>query len=166
MVEVDLQTYLQKTISDSRSFTGTPSELAQKLEDRAKDIKPNETMDNIEKVTCESYVQTLSIAAAKSLNALAEKDVYSDQLLRDLSVEEQLLADIKNLDTDNEFYYTVPIETHLALEFTGTRPAEKSLMNPAMNYDINNINNSFVISKIDIDYLTDGITLARASRLS
>ena len=40
------------------------------------------------------------------------------------------------------------------------------MMNPATNYDINNVNNSFVISKIDIDYLDEGISLARASRLN
>ena len=39
-------------------------------------------------------------------------------------------------------------------------------MNPATNYDVNNINNNFVISKLDIDYLDKGIQIARSSRLN
>jgi hypothetical protein len=38
-------------------------------------------------------------------------------------------------------------------------------MNPIFNYDINNVNNSFVISKLDIDYLDTGIQVARSSRI-
>ena len=41
-----------------------------------------------------------------------------------------------------------------------------TLMNPLINYDINNVNNSFVISKLDIDYLDSGIQIARSSRLN
>jgi hypothetical protein len=40
------------------------------------------------------------------------------------------------------------------------------LDHPINWYDINNINNKFVVSEIDADYLKTGITIAKASRSS
>jgi hypothetical protein len=80
--------------------------------------------------------------------------------------EQQLLRDILEVDVDNEFYYNVPIEAHFAIEFNENSKKQNTLMNPAFNYDINNINNNFVISKIDINYLDSGIQIARASKVT
>lgn len=81
-----------------------------------------------------------------------------------LRLEEQLLADIRAVDTNREFYYNVPIDDSLAIEFNESSREFNTLLNPRVNYDINNVNNSFVISKLDIDYLTQGIQIARSSR--
>ena len=79
-------------------------------------------------------------------------------------LEDRLLADIKRLDANREFYYNVLIEDSLAIELNEVSSEFNTLMNPMVNYDINNVNNSFVISKLDIDYLTRGIQIARSSR--
>jgi hypothetical protein len=67
---------------------------------------------------------------------------------------------------NNDFYYTAPLESSLAIEFNESNSALNTLMNPLTNFDVNNVNNSFVISKLDIDYLTSGIQIARSSRLN
>ena len=89
------------------------------------------------------------------------KDVYSLH-----KTEEQLLADIRKLDRERAFYYSAPINTGLAIELNNSTESLNTLMNPATNYDINNINNCFVISKLDMDYLDNGIQIARSSRLN
>ena len=91
----------------------------------------------------------------------AFKEAYDTYLL-----ETQLLADIQAIDVNREFYYNVPIEANVAIDFTESEAKLNSLMNPFINYDINNINNNFVISKLDINYLTKGIQIARSSRLN
>jgi hypothetical protein len=81
-----------------------------------------------------------------------------------LLLEEQLLAEIRKNDKNREFYYNVPIEDSLAIDFNEADDNFNTLMSPAIYYDVNNINNSFVISKLDINYLSSGIQIARSSR--
>jgi len=104
-----------------------------------------------------------------SLDKLEEDAGKSKELLeleKVLTQEKQLLAEIKDLDKNNDFYYNVPIESSLAIEFTEGDKKLNTLLNPRTNYDVNNVNNNFVISKLDIDYLTDGIQVARSSKLN
>ena len=82
------------------------------------------------------------------------------------AAEEKLLADIRAIDKDHDFYYTAPVDLSLAIEFNESNDSLNTLMNPAINYDINNINNNFVISKLDINYLDSGLQIARSSRLN
>lgn len=83
-----------------------------------------------------------------------------------LKLETQLLNEIRQLDINREFYYNVPIEANVAINFNESEDKLNTLMNPAMYYDINNVNNNFVISKIDINYLNSGLQIARSSKLS
>ena len=83
-----------------------------------------------------------------------------------LTLESLLLEDIRNIDTGRDFYYNVPIEQNVALDFIESDKKLNTLMNPAVNYDINNVKNTFVMSKLDINFLTDGIQIARSSRIS
>jgi hypothetical protein len=83
-----------------------------------------------------------------------------------LKLESLLLEDIRRIDTGRDFYYNVPIEQNVALDFIESDKKLNTLMNPAVNYDINNVNNTFVMSKLDINFLTDGIQIARSSRIS
>ena len=83
-----------------------------------------------------------------------------------LTLESLLLEDIRKIDTGRDFYYNVPIEQNVALDFIESDKKLNTLMNPAVNYDINNVNNTFVMSKLDINFLTDGIQIARSSRIS
>ena len=104
-----------------------------------------------------------SLEAVKNKTLKVTEDSIDN--LAVLALEQQLLSDILAIDKDRDFYYSAPIENRLAIEFT-TDNAKNSLMNPAVNYDINNVNNSFVVSKLDIDYLDKGLQLARSSRLN
>jgi hypothetical protein len=88
------------------------------------------------------------------------KDTYVTLL-----TEEQLLEDIRAIDKNRLFYYNVPIEANVAIDFNEGDAKLNTLMNPAINYDINNVNNNFVISKLDINYLDSGIQIARSSRI-
>lgn len=122
-----------------------------------------------------SLVKDSTISIANALRGLivqedgAHVDIISSQF-KDLFVlsetEKQLLSDIRSIDKSHDFYYTAPVELHLAIEFNESDSSLNTLMNPLFNYDTNNINNNFVISKLDIDYLTDGIQIARSSRLN
>lgn len=78
----------------------------------------------------------------------------------------EILECIEELDKNHEFYYNVPVENSVAIEFDNNI---KSFSNPHTLYDVNNINNNFVISKLDIEYLGDennpgGIRIAKSSR--
>jgi hypothetical protein len=77
------------------------------------------------------------------------------------SLSRDVLSQIARLDKNHEFYYNVPIENSLAIEFDDNINAFSS---PYTLYDINNVNNSFVISKLDVAYLDDGIRIAKSSR--
>lgn len=74
---------------------------------------------------------------------------------------DELLNAINTLDTNHEFYYNVPVENSLAMEFDNNI---STLSNPQTLYDINNINNGFVISKLDVAYLDSGLKIAKSSR--
>ena len=69
-------------------------------------------------------------------------------------------------NTNNIFYYNVPVESNVAIDFNEGDATSNTLLNPAVNYDINNVNNNFVISKIDINYLTNGLQIARSSKIT
>lgn len=93
-------------------------------------------------------------------------EVTLDENALNFELEKQLLADIRAIDVDRDFYYNVPIDSNFMIDFKEKSSKLNTLMNPLTNYDINNMNNSFVISKLDIDYLTSGIQIARSSRLN
>lgn len=88
------------------------------------------------------------------------KEAYTTAVLEDCLIE-----DIRALDPNRAFYWNVPVEANVAIDFNEGDVTLNTLMNPVANYDINNINNNFVISKIDINYLTNGLQIARSSRL-
>jgi hypothetical protein len=96
-------------------------------------------------------------------NALTETTDDEKKAKADLA--KQLAKDILNnlakLDKNHDFYYNVPIENSLAIEFDRNID---SFSNPYTLYDINNINNDFVISKLDVKYLKDGLKIAKSSK--
>ena len=73
----------------------------------------------------------------------------------------EILEAIAKLDKKHEFYYNAPIENSLAIEFNENI---KSFASPYTLYDINNINNNFVVSKLDIKYLDTGLQIAKSSK--
>lgn len=88
---------------------------------------------------------------------------YAESLDEDTKVEmaNNVLSEIKKLDKNHEFYYNVPVENSLAIEFDDNI---SSFSNPYTLYDINNVNNSFVVSKLDVDYLDTGLRIAKSSK--
>ena len=81
--------------------------------------------------------------------------------INEVALAEALLKNIAVLDKNYDFYYNVPIENSLAMEFDNNI---SSFSNPYTLYDINNINNNFVISKLDVNYLDTGLKIAKSSR--
>lgn len=79
----------------------------------------------------------------------------------------QLLADINTVDLNHIFYYNTPLESSLALNINSnlTNSDKETLATPRIWYDYNNANNKFVISEIDADFLSKGITIDRSSKL-
>lgn len=79
------------------------------------------------------------------------------------NVEQQILRDIKFDDESDEFYYNMPIASHLDIDMN---PADEldTLENPLNWFNYNNINNKFVIAEIDTEHLTDDIVIAKSSR--
>jgi hypothetical protein len=73
------------------------------------------------------------------------------------------MKDIANTHVADDFYYNVPINSDNAIELNQLI-ADDTLASPLTWYDANNVNNKFVISEIDADYLSTGITLSRASK--
>jgi hypothetical protein len=98
-------------------------------------------------------------------NSTPEISEEFSETYRRIILEEQLLEEIRCIDKNRLFYYNVPIEANFAIDFNESDSKYNTLMNPAINYDINNINNNLVISKLDIDYLNKGLQIARSSRI-
>lgn len=70
----------------------------------------------------------------------------------------QLLTDIENAVGDKSFYYDVPMNNATAIDTY----VVDDMQDPRIWYDVNNINNNFVISEIDSDFLEsgNGVTIA------
>ena len=77
---------------------------------------------------------------------------------------DQLLKDIRTSGIAKEFYYNIPIQHANEIDLNPAI-AEDKLSSPLSWYDPNNVNRKFVISEIDADYLSTGITLTKASRV-
>lgn len=77
-----------------------------------------------------------------------------------------IIPKIIEADPDHEFYYNNPVDNSLAIDInTKAKPTPETLRTPYIWYNYNNVNNKFVISEIDGDYLSDGIVIARTSKL-
>jgi hypothetical protein len=77
---------------------------------------------------------------------------------------DQLLEDIRDKNIAQDFYYNIPIQRHSEIDLNNYIEEEK-LSSPISWYDKNNVNRKFVISEIDADYLSTGITLTKTSRV-
>jgi hypothetical protein len=85
------------------------------------------------------------------------------QKINAATVYEQILMDIGAIDTENEFYYNMPISQNLDIDMN-PNDEEDTLANPFNWFNYNNINNKFVIAEIDTERLTDDIVIAKSSR--
>ena len=112
---------------------------------------------------------TLILGNLDIINRINPKIAYKAIELKDgesgekISDEEQLLKDIKMLDSDYLFYYNCPVPNALSIDMN-KEDEKDTLEHPLSLYDINNINNKFVISELDADYFSTGITIAKTSR--
>ena len=120
------------------------------LSDTLQDYK-----DNLSKITGTDKIDVNDVELSKTI-----------ELINTLSLEKQLLDTLRSLDEKNTFYYNLNVEDSLAIEFNENHKEDNTLMNPRFFYDVNNVNNSFVVSKIDIKYLDSGLQIARSSRLN
>lgn len=76
----------------------------------------------------------------------------------------QVLKDINVLDKDHKFYYNALLDNSNIIDLNENNDTE-TLSNPYTWYNYNNVNNKFVITEIDSDYLSTGITIAKSSKL-
>lgn len=102
-----------------------------------------------------TYGINLSLLDFKAITETTEEDL-----------SKVILQEIAKLDKKHDFYYNAPIENSLAIEFDNSI---KSFSNPYTLYDVNNVNNNFVVSKLDIAYLGDentpgGLRIAKSSK--
>jgi hypothetical protein len=74
-----------------------------------------------------------------------------------------ILAEIKKLDPDYNFYYNNKASLDYIIDLNELDDTD-TLEYVSTWYDYNNINNKFVISEIDTDYLTENVVIAKASR--
>lgn len=74
-----------------------------------------------------------------------------------------IISDIENMAGADQFYYTTPVENNIALEF-GAGTNNVTMRDAEVFWDTNNINNHFVIPVIDLDYIDEGITIAKSSK--
>jgi hypothetical protein len=163
LVKVDLRREYNKETATGVWKDATGAEV---IVNEGNDWLPTEDRANITLEDSEliKILNTLkeNVQQLGELNAISKEDKAS---LKVWLLEEQLLNEIRALDRDREFYYNVPIEAHMAINFNENDAKLNTLLNPAVNYDINNINNNFVISKLDINYITSGLQLARSSQV-
>lgn len=147
----DAQTADIKTLSEQPLETATASALS--------DISLSET----------SGIKALLAVLIGKVNDLESLNLIGtdyEEAFKVLKLEDQLLADIRAVDINRDFYYNAPVVTSFAIDLNESTEALNTLMNPQTNYDINNINNNFVVSKLDIDFLEAGIQIARSSRIN
>jgi hypothetical protein len=94
-------------------------------------------------------------------NATYNKLSDAEKASQKVALSDNLLTQINSLDKHHDFYYNTPIENSLAIEFDDNISA---FSHPQTLYDINNVNNTFVVSKLDVKYLKDGLKIAKSSR--
>ena len=96
-------------------------------------------------------------------NAINPKLKY--KLVDEASIDAQILADINKVDVDHQFYYNAVMSNDTMIDLNLADP-DDTLENPFNWFDYNNINNKFVISEINAEYLPIGVTIARGSKLN
>jgi hypothetical protein len=79
------------------------------------------------------------------------------------NVLSKILADIKKLDPEYNFYYNNKASLDYIIDLNDS-DNEDTLDYVSTWFDYNNINNKFVISEIDTDYLIENVVIAKASR--
>jgi hypothetical protein len=94
-------------------------------------------------------------------NAMGAEQLKNATVETKEALANSILSNISALDKNHEFYYNAPIENSLAMEFDKN---VSSFSNPYTLYDVNNINNNFVASKLDVKYLDTGLKIAKSSR--
>lgn len=76
----------------------------------------------------------------------------------------KILDDLNIIDKDHNFYYNTLLDNSSMIDLNENNDDEK-LSNPDTWYNYNNVNNKFVITEIDSNYLSTGITIAKSSKL-
>ena len=82
----------------------------------------------------------------------------------------QILNQIHDLVAPTDvFYYNCPMDNTTVININSeaidqNTNLKENLASPKFWYDYNNINNKFVISEIDADYLDTGIQIANSSK--
>ena len=118
-------------------------------------------MDSIEKYSPDLglNIETINYQNISKVSDLADRKTNK--------IAYRLLLDLKERDPNNEFYYNCPLQTATALDINTLLTGEDKeyLSDARVWYEPNNINNKFVVSQIDADYLDKGLVISKASKL-
>lgn len=109
------------------------------------------------------FDDTFIIGDLDIVNIDGTNGINTKLLAIDDSKANDLLEKIASYDIEHNFYYNNIIDNSNAIDFNLS--ADENLKTPTIWYDYNNINNKFVISEIDADYMKNGIQIARTSKL-
>lgn len=124
-------------------------------------------INNSDVLTISSNLNNKAVVTFGALDLIKLDDPINPKLkyktINEETAYEQILKDIKNIDTNNEFYYNMPISNDLDIDMN-PKDEKDNLENPLNWFNYNNINNKFVISVIDTEHLSDDIVIARSSR--
>lgn len=112
----------------------------------------------------ESYQSNIIFSKLSVVKGINPKLNYHNRTSSDTTGYTELLKDIRETKVADTFYYNCPVDNSNAIEINEFI-ADETLASPYAWYDKNNVNNKFVISQIDADYLKTGITLTRVSKV-
>lgn len=154
------------TVNNNIEFYNTTTSTA------ANELTLNEGI-NIIKINSSDVLTILSNFNNKSIITFGSLDLINNNepinpKLKYKTIEEntiytQILKDIRQIDNSTEFYYNVPIASNIDIDMN-PNDEKDNLENPLNWFNYNNVNNKFVISVINTNYLSDDIVIARSSR--
>lgn len=130
---------------------------------------------NIVKIPESCEIQIYPDSTKKDVVIFSDLDIISSEApinkklnykttIDNLTVEEQILHDIREIDTNHNFYYNAMMNNDTMIDLNQNDDTD-TLENPMTWYNYNNVANKFVISEIDAEYLPIGITIAKSSKL-
>lgn len=128
------------------------------------EVSPRVTELTFKTTTPSENLDTIIIGNLDIVKGINLKLDYRITNTANTTTLEQLKADLRDIIPAQSFYYNIPTQDTSNIDLNPYIEEDK-LSSPLTWYDPNNVNNKFVISEIDSNYLSTGITLTKASRV-
>lgn len=128
------------------------------------EVKGTCTKITVKSCAADSHTDTIVFSDLRIVKDINAKLNYHYNSQSFDSALQQLCADIRSLSIADNFYYNTIIDSTSDIDLNALITTD-TLASPETWYDNNNVNSNFVITEIDADYLSTGITLSKASKL-